>query len=410
MPRVHILDPQLVGEGGHYLTHDGQLIRELKRRQVEVSLYARQGCTATCEGIAPTGVFSFEIFREAAIDPQVWAIENFNAVNQAFLVDLCRINTDSFAADDLLYFPNLLQNQLYAVALWLARVPAERRPAVAVMLRYLNHAMDYIQPRANKELIPLYYRYAAQVLATVQPRSFLCADTRELAEAYRKITAKNLLELPNPMDVSEVAGPPSAPNPRPVVLYQGHTSPLRGFHFLPEIVERCATLTPRPKFVLQVQNRESAVAAKLGPMLERLDRMAGADVQIVNGALSPGDYLRLLREADIVLLPYSPTFYGYGSSGVFSESASLGKVIVVSAGTVPARQGHEYRLGVVPALKWTPQSMADAVATAIKRLPILREQSLAAAPRYRQDHCARAFWDKLLAAVGQPSTAMVARA
>ncbi len=399
--RVHILDPQLVGEGGHYLNHDSQLIRELKRRGLEVSLYARQGCNVSCEGIAPLPVFSHEIFKEAATDALTWPIENFNAVNQAFLLDLCRIPTDALAREDLLYFPNLLQNQLYGVALWLARIPVERRPAVAVMLRYLNHAMDYIQGRANRELIPVYYRYAAQTLAAAQPRSVICADTRELATAYQKITGRDVLELPNPMDVSHLIGSrrAAAANGRPTIVYQGHTSPLRGFHFLPDIIHRCATLTPKPQFVIQVQNRDTALAMKLGPLLEQLERMPKDDVQLVEGPLTAKDYFDLLLRADIVLLPYSPNFYGHGSSGVFTEAASLGKVIVVPAGTMPARQGHEYRLGVVPALKWTPQAMAEAVATAIRRLPALREQATLAAPKFREENSARAFWDKLLVRV-----------
>jgi glycosyltransferase involved in cell wall biosynthesis len=400
MRRVHILDPQLVGEGGHYLGHDAQLIRELKRRGLEVSLYARQGCSVSCEGIAPIPVFSFEIFKEAATDAAIWAIENFHAVNQAFLADLCRIDTTGFTSDDLIYFPNLLQNELYGVALWLARLPAERRPAVAVMLRYLNHAMDYIQARANKELIPLYYRYAAMALATAQPRSLLCADTRELAAAYQKITGRPVLELPNPMDVSHLLGARSTePNSRPVVVYQGHTSPLRGFHFLPDIIARCSGASPKPKFVIQVQNREAAIAMKLGPVLEQLERMPKDDVQLVFGALKADAYFDLLLAADIVLLPYSPNFYGHGSSGVFTEAASLGKVIVVPGGTMPARQGQEYRLGVVPALKWTPQAMADAVGMALRRLPALREQATLSAPKFREENSARALWDKLLAAI-----------
>ena len=33
MRHIHICDPQLLGLGGHYLNHDGQLIRELQRRE-----------------------------------------------------------------------------------------------------------------------------------------------------------------------------------------------------------------------------------------------------------------------------------------------------------------------------------------------------------------------------------------
>src|SRR5579871_1675825 len=99
---VHILDPQLLGAGGHYLTHDGQLVRELKRRGVPVALYGRQGGNLVCEGLVPLPVFSSDIFKETAIDPLVWPIGNFHTVNQEFLNDLLRIDTTRFVADDLL--------------------------------------------------------------------------------------------------------------------------------------------------------------------------------------------------------------------------------------------------------------------------------------------------------------------
>jgi glycosyltransferase involved in cell wall biosynthesis len=407
MRHVHIFDPKLQGQGGHYLNHDAQLVRELQRRGVATTIYGRIGCSVQCCGLTPEPVFSNDIFQEAARDAHVWPIENFQAVNQAFLVDLSRLPPEKFGRDDLVYFPNLLQNQLYAVSLWLARLPVENRPVIAVMLRYLNHAMDYVQARANKELIALYYRYAARELRAIQPRSLICADTRELAAAYQKMIGFPVIELANPMDVSDllVSSAARAISARPVVVYQGHTSPLRGFQFLPEVIERCAALSPKPRFIVQVQNRDAAAATGMTPMLERLEKMSADDVKLVSGALSATDYFALLAEADIVLLPYSPSFYGHGSSGVFTEAASAGKVVVVSNSTVPARQGREYQLGVVPAAQWTGASMAEAVATAVRNLPALQAKATAGAPRFRSDNCAQALWDRLFAALSALPTA-----
>jgi glycosyltransferase involved in cell wall biosynthesis len=254
-----------------------------------------------------------------------------------------------------------------------------------------------VQARSNKELIALYYRFAARTLKAAQSRMLLCADTRELAAAYQQITGLPVLELPNPMDVGSliVQSNQMAPSAAeaPVVVYQGHTSPLRGFHFLPDIIERCAALAPRPRFIVQVQNRAGAASTGLGPALVKLDRLAagGNNLRLVEGALSPGDYFALLAEADIVLLPYTPTFYGVGSSGVFTEAASLGKVIVVSPKTVPSRQGAEYGLGVVTATQWTPGAIRD--------LPALKAKGAAAAPRFRSEQCAEVLWNRVLAAL-----------
>ncbi|MBI3885514.1 MAG: glycosyltransferase [Opitutae bacterium] len=401
MRHLHLLDPQLADQGGHYLNHDFQLVREAQRRGLGVSLYGRRGGKlAECSGLPIRPVFSHDIFQEAGTDQAVWPLENFHAENEVFFQDLLRLDPATLSADDFVYFPNLLQNQVQGVTRWLRQLPAARRPAVALMFRYLNHAMDYVQQRQNKDMIALYYRFAVRELRGAHPRTLVCGDTTELARAYQQITGGPVVELPNPMDVSELLATAQArpANRAPVVVYQGHTSPLRGFHFLPEIIDRCARLQPRPRFVVQLQNRESALAVGLGPFVERLESYPADAVRLVPGALSPADYFGLLAEADIVLLPYSPTFYGSGSSVVFTEAASVGKVVVVSAGTVPARQGREYQLGVVTAAAWTPAAMAEAVATALQRLPALQRQSAAGAARFRAENCARAFWDKLLAA------------
>jgi len=404
MRKVYLFDPQLQGTGGHYLNHDAQLARDLLRRNIPVHIYGRLGASVTCEGIEVRPHFTKDIFIEMAVDPQVWAMENFHAVNEVFFTDLNRLPLDQFTSEDLIYFPNLLQNQLYAVARWLGRFPAERRPAVAIMLRYLNHAMDYVQTRANKELIALYYRFAVQRLVAVQPRTRICADTRELAQAYTQIIGMQVLELPNPMDVSmlinrEVTGAESMASASPLIVYQGHTSPLRGFHFLPEIIERCSQLKSKPRFLIQIQNPENTKSMGLCDHVKRLETLKGATVELVYGALEMHPYYDMLARADVILLPYSPSFYGHGSSGGFTEAASVGKVVVVSPGTVPARHGREFDLGVVTASSWSPAAMADAVAQALQNLPTLQSKAQSSAPAYRAEQCAAVLWDRVLAAL-----------
>jgi glycosyltransferase involved in cell wall biosynthesis len=180
-------------------------------------------------------------------------------------------------------------------------------------------------------------------------------------------------------------------------VYLGHTSPQRGFHFLPEIIARCRTDTIRPQFAVQVQNREGAAIAGVEAAVHQVDGLAGDDVRIVEGALSSAAYLELLHQADIVLLPYSPRFYGFGSSGVFTEAASAAKVIVVSPNTVPARQGKEFGLGVVTASEWTAAAMTNAIRQALADFPRYQAMAQTAAPRFREDQCARTLWDRVLA-------------
>ena len=400
MRHVHILDPQLVDYSGHYFNYAAQAVRELRRRGVGVTVYARRTCAVACEGVRPELLFSQDIFKEVGRDPQVWAIENFHAINQAFAADLAKVDIQRLCPDDLLFFPTLNQNQLYAIALWLGRVPTARRPAVAVLLRYLTPKMDYVSGRANREMLAHLFRYAAQALAAVQPRTVFCTDTREMANAFQAMLGLPVLELPIALDPPGTGPLPArARATRPTVVYQGHLSALKGFHLLPEIITHCAKLNPRPQFVVQVQNRAQG---GMSPVLQWFDRQPASEVRIVEGALSPQAYFELLATADIVLLPYALSYYGTCSSGVFAEAAALGKVIVVPEGTVAARQGRDYGLGVVPAREWTAPALAEAVGAALRDCTKLEARARAAANRFREEQSTHTFWDRLMAALPAP--------
>ncbi len=395
MRHLHILDPQLVDEGGHYLNYCTLAVREMRRRSVPVSIYARRDCRVVCDGVRPVPVFTHDIFTEVGRDPVVWPIENFQALNHAFIADLNRIDVSSFQAGDVLFFPSLNQNQLYGVALWLSRIPAPQRPAVVVLLRYLTHEMDYVKGRANHDMLGHYFRFAARALRTSQPRTLFCADTREMCDAFQAVLGIPVLEMPVAMDPPEIperGGIGQNPN----VTFLGHASQLKGFHLLPEIIRGCVKLAPRPLFTVQIQ---SGNHRGLEPLLQWFKQQPSSIVKTIDGAQSPEAYYELMASADVVLLPYAPTFYGRCSSGVFAEAASLGKVIVVPEGTVAARQSRESGLGVVVATSWTGQALAEAVGQAVREHPYLQAKAKAAAARFRSEQSVETFWNRVVSAI-----------
>ena len=187
MRHLHYFDPQLIEWTGHYAGYCEQAVRELKSRGVPVTVYARRTCALTVAGLKPEPVFSHDIFKEGP-GPQIWAVENFHTLNRAFLADLVKLPPDRFSSEDVIFFPSVIENQLHGFAQWLGRLPESHRPAVVVLLRYLNHESENIRNRENRNLISLHYRFAVRELRKVQPRSILAADTAEMAEAYRAIT------------------------------------------------------------------------------------------------------------------------------------------------------------------------------------------------------------------------------
>jgi glycosyltransferase involved in cell wall biosynthesis len=118
---------------------------------------------------------------------------------------------------------------------------------------------------------------------------------------------------------------------------------------------------------------------------------------LIEGTVDADAYERLLRAADIVLLPYAKEFYGWASSGIFAESMSLGKVIVAAAGTWPAQQLEKFGGGGVIIKTLDAAGIAEAIGATVRSLTPLRERAAAAVPAWRAHHSAASFVDKLLA-------------
>lgn len=151
------MDPMLVNGTGHYLNFDRNLVKEIQKRKLPVTLYANRACQVMCSGLRPELTFARDMFSMAFTDAQTWVIETFFTVNQVFMTDLCGIDPNRFTADDLVFFPNILQNQIYGAMMWLSRLPPERRPTVAMLFRYLDHSIEHQKARCHAELVPLFF-------------------------------------------------------------------------------------------------------------------------------------------------------------------------------------------------------------------------------------------------------------
>jgi glycosyltransferase involved in cell wall biosynthesis len=117
------------------------------------------------------------------------------------------------------------------------------------------------------------------------------------------------------------------------------------------------------------------------------------------GAVDAETYRGFLQQAHIVLLPYSKEFYGWASSGIFSEAMSLGKVVIVTADTWPALQLKKFHGGGVTVAGLNAQEIADAIRYAVHSLAELTKRASAAAPLWRQHNSPSRFVDAVLSLV-----------
>jgi glycosyltransferase involved in cell wall biosynthesis len=402
--QIHLVEPDLAEFGGHFYTQDSYVVQECNSRAIPVKVYGRQGTDLVIPGADMFRTFRFGVWIEPPqIESQTFApFEIYSLVNRAFYLDLARIDTRDFGASHLVFFPGVTHNQLDAIAEWISILPEERRPQLVVTLRYLNSRMHFNEVRGFTHAIEFLYRHALSKLKERCPGVILVCDTETLSQEYQRMSGLTVQVMPVPqgqfLNLTSERG--AEGNRRLSVLYIGNMSPLRGIDLVPKIAESTLLEFPEVEFTIQVHGDPSSAYAK--DVMGLPDIFPGR-VRILSGALPPDVYSQTMAAADIVLLPYVPSFYRWASSGVFAEAAAAGKVMVVSAGTNMAKWALDYDLGAVVATDFTAQSFSNALGQAVRDFRTLNGKAQASRSAFASVNSAKGFLDRLLAAIPEPA-------
>ncbi|MGE0223827.1 MAG: hypothetical protein AB7F35_05410 [Acetobacteraceae bacterium] len=254
-------------------------------------------------------------------------------------------------------------------------LPSALRPdgvgALAVVLRRTPQEMD------TTDAAP---RPVAAVLRDLRahfgPRLRLYADTAELAGVYGGLTRAPVAVVPLPVQVPEPRPHDGGP---PHLVFAGGARAEKGYVLLPPLVRH---LAGRARFTIH----SGPITAGSDPMVQRAHRallaQAGPMLALIQHPLPPEDYLALIGQADLLLLPYDATAYGPRSSGILAEARAMGVPATVPAGTwmeTAAGPAHEVVFD-------GPDDFIPAVERTLRVLPALRDQYRAAAGAWRAIH------------------------
>ncbi len=253
---------------------------------------------------------------------------------------------------------------------------------IAIMLRRLPEEMDQTDPGpapVDAILRRLHSHFGSRLR--------LFADTEPLADLWRRLLGISVLPAPVPADMP--AAQERRPRLRPHLVFAGGARIEKGYPLLPEVT---AALKTTARFTIQ----SGLVDGSADPTVQRAHRtlkaQAGPDIELVERALAPNDYLALIRDADLLLLPYDPVAYGPRSSGILAEARALAIPAIVPRGC-----WMEQAAG--PARDFAfdhPSGFAASVRQALAHLGPLTAAMREAAPAWRRVHNARGLLDVLL--------------
>ena len=243
--------------------------------------------------------------------------EDFRIKSELIADELTDVLLDQLGAEDFVLVPVTRHYQLRAVALLASRLSVANRP------KWMLYLCDDFKPHRRfktSDILVCYRQAFGELMQYVHPsRLLLSADSQVLADRLTELLQYRVQQSPMPLYYpSSLTVSPSSPSLKIGVF--GQMNVYKGTHLLYDLIQRFQSV----HWVIQASD----------------DRNLGYDytwftkqvnVEMLAEGLDPVAYYRHFSAVDIILAPYEKSRVGFSSSGILSEAAAAGKVIVATA-------------------------------------------------------------------------------
>lgn len=194
----------------------------------------------------------------------------------------------------------------------------------------------------------------------------LVSDSGAAAEEWERITGHPVPVIALPVRLPLIEGR-AAPRTGPLtVALVGLFRAEKGIDRYEEVLRLSRDLEPDVRLFCQVADEPSTLLEQ--EVTDGIVRMYGQDpgARVHRGHLVSEDYDRALLEADVVVLPYEPTLYTSGTSGLMFDALTAGAIVL----STRIRWGVD-SFGESSSIVWLPDrgedSLRDGLAEAFRR-------------------------------------------
>lgn len=402
MTTLHVFDPLLKHQGGHFLGQQLALWQLCQRAGYNMVSYCHQDFD---HSLLPTGITAIKLFEPGDDQHQ---INHYAAVlsanNQHCFNNLRKLDHSRFGDDDILFLTSATASHVLAYGQWLSlfarqfngkvclynTVSAElddtvardlKRNGVSLSGQSFEHLDDIV---INNELKRSMYRYLFNSI----PEEKACSYTVFYEEpfpnrAYLELCPHSQVQFiylhsMYPGSAKHTPGSNSAvlDERSPTITYLGSGGVgenHKGHHLLEAIIEVVSANKPTAQFKLQLGNAASSDANdKLTTLGERLSQHF-SNIDMTYGMTSCADYCQLLESADIVMLPYGPR-YRHIMSGIFDDCLWLGIPCVIPTRSKMAMWLERHNIQFPSFQDWSAEAIATAVSDALTHYDFYRQQ------------------------------------
>jgi glycosyltransferase involved in cell wall biosynthesis len=386
--RIVIADPGLLSRSGHHYPYTEAVSRAATAAGIRTAVWGHKE-------IAPRIAEPLKakpVFRLGPYGGFFGASCNIGRClySNAIIAEDLKGAPDPVGPDDLVFFHTVSDDQLIAIATWLAEIPEPARPRVEVLLRF--HPEVHADPKSRLAS----YAIGIAALASLQGWVSFSTDTERLSawfEQNNNISCR-VVPIPHLPRMETVENRKAVP---PVVAYIGDARADKGFTLLSALAS--ALLERKTPVRLLVQAGGTSLGPAEGETADQLERLPEI-ASVVRGSLRTAEYHKLFSKASIVLLPYDQARYAYGTSGVFAEAMAAGKPTITTADTWMTDEAGRLGGAVYALERPVVESIAKAIETMLPDLDSLQATAQQAAAVWAAEHNEQKLLECLLTGKG----------
>jgi len=395
--KLHIFDSPLMDKRGHNYEYAKSICDEWRRCGYEATVYSHQKVEPDiAQSLPAEPLFSRGNFCPLPLDLKITKLNhlvNFPLKNFIFFRELQKVDPNRFSRDDLLLFPSIDYNQLFATLLWYRLLPELQKPLLVLLFRYSNVEC---RPERHMTRHALLYRLSFRFFAKMLADSgiVLTTDSDILAEEYEEISGQGITVMPIPHMPVHAVPEITAGRNDVVFVNLGDAREEKGYHLLPDAVESVLRQRTDVRFVIQTILSEHTTDA----VFQAKERLAAYPdrVTIIDRKLNTDEYYDALLAADAVLVPYNPSAYFGRSSGIFSEAVACGKPVITTSGTWMERQLRQYDNCGVTFDSFDGEGLANGIIGYLGQKREIDENAARARQRWNEFHNAKKYVAMLL--------------
>jgi hypothetical protein len=390
--KLIVIEGNLKSNAGHYLNNCLAIKQAAENRGIETKfIIHRQAEHSVLNELPAIPCITFNQFDMVSKDPLCGALESHMIQSSTTAKDLLPVLDSEIKPGDLVFYPTASFNQLTAFGMLLDGLPKLKLCKVVfnfVIQDFLFQ--DGIKFNNNSS----FYRMAANKIQRKisKQKILLTANGKSMVSAV-----SFMLNMPVDQYPMQKYYPEQLINKkksikqraRPLIgVFGSMHGPGKGLHLMPKLVDLYRELD----WLIQEPSSKNTVLWGRDENLIQTNR----NVKLIGHGLSALDYYENFNSVDVVLTPYMLRNDKIQTSGIVSEAAASGKVIVSPANSWVQELVDNGSIVGCTYNEWTVEAIAKSIKIVIDDLDALKKKADLISAEWRKNQSAEAYVSKAL--------------